>query len=204
MGTRHIVYLHSHGRDVIGQYGQWDGYPTTAGVTIARFLQRPDAVERLSEMEDYVIDDRDTAEIDDYRFSESILGYGRRFDSIADAVNEARFADGHERGMDDVIDTVIPRFGIEQVSQYLLDTRDTGYQIFDVIDAVHAIDPSLVLHVSVEERTEGRFMIEATYDVDLDAMTFTVEWGGKPLIFDLGDLPPMDEMGRMLAECEDE
>src|SRR4051812_8314171 len=38
MGTRHLTRVIVNGQCVISQYGQWDGYPTGQGHTIAKFL----------------------------------------------------------------------------------------------------------------------------------------------------------------------
>lgn len=39
MGTRHLIKVISNGETKVAQYGQWDGYPSGAGVDIARFLE---------------------------------------------------------------------------------------------------------------------------------------------------------------------
>lgn len=38
MGTRHLIEVKNNNEIKISQYGQWDGYPTGQGNTIARFL----------------------------------------------------------------------------------------------------------------------------------------------------------------------
>lgn len=40
MGTRHITMVRVGKKVKVMQYGQWDGYPTGQGVTIAEFLQK--------------------------------------------------------------------------------------------------------------------------------------------------------------------
>ena len=39
MGTRHLIVVKSKGKVKVAQYGQWDGYPTGQGQTIADFLK---------------------------------------------------------------------------------------------------------------------------------------------------------------------
>lgn len=39
MGTRHITAVVHKGEIKVAQYGQWDGYPTGQGKTIAQFIQ---------------------------------------------------------------------------------------------------------------------------------------------------------------------
>ncbi len=40
MGTRNLTIVKSKGKTRVAQYGQWDGYPTGQGETIAKFLSR--------------------------------------------------------------------------------------------------------------------------------------------------------------------
>ena len=42
MGTRNLTIVKSKGKTKIAQYGQWDGYPTGQGDTIAVFLRTAD------------------------------------------------------------------------------------------------------------------------------------------------------------------
>lgn len=198
MDERHIVYLHADGRDVIGQYGRLDGYPTVAGAAIFDFVSLPDGIERLRDMEGYVLPDRG---LDDYVPFDEQRSYGAVCEHIADYI-EARVGDG---GVASVIPAASGYFSLPHVAQCLLDWDRTGYQVFDVIDTVHGIDPSLVLHADVEWRGDDPLMIQSTYLVDLDAMTFGIrwgKWGERELAFDLEDLPDRDEAYRMLEDLE--
>ena len=42
MGTRHLTEVRIDGKIKVAQYGQWDGYPTGQGQTIADFLKTVD------------------------------------------------------------------------------------------------------------------------------------------------------------------
>lgn len=42
MGTRNLTIVKSKGKTKVAQYGQWDGYPTGQGKTIADFLKTVD------------------------------------------------------------------------------------------------------------------------------------------------------------------
>lgn len=42
MGTRNLTIVKSKGKTKVAQYGQWDGYPTGQGQTIADFLKKVD------------------------------------------------------------------------------------------------------------------------------------------------------------------
>lgn len=42
MGTRNLTIVKSKGKVKVAQYGQWDGYPTGQGNTIAEFLKQAD------------------------------------------------------------------------------------------------------------------------------------------------------------------
>lgn len=49
MGTRHLTKVTYQGKNVIAQYGQWDGYPTGQGVTVGEFLSSRHYVDKLKE-----------------------------------------------------------------------------------------------------------------------------------------------------------
>ena len=49
MGTRHLTKVTYMGRNVIAQYGQWDGNPTGQGQTVGEFLSSRYYVNRLKE-----------------------------------------------------------------------------------------------------------------------------------------------------------
>lgn len=43
MGTRHLIeVIDEYGDLKVSQYGQWDGYPSSAGVDILNFLKKID------------------------------------------------------------------------------------------------------------------------------------------------------------------
>ena len=42
MGTRNLTIVKSKGKNRVAQYGQWDGYPTGQGDTIAKFIKKAD------------------------------------------------------------------------------------------------------------------------------------------------------------------
>lgn len=42
MGTRNSTLVYMDGKTKVAQYGQWDGYPTGQGKTIAEFLKKVD------------------------------------------------------------------------------------------------------------------------------------------------------------------
>jgi hypothetical protein len=47
MGTRGLTKVWKGGELIVAQYGQWDHYPSGAGVSILRFLSDKDNVEKL-------------------------------------------------------------------------------------------------------------------------------------------------------------
>jgi hypothetical protein len=64
MGTRNLTMVLSKRKIKVAQYGQWDGYPTGQGKTIAKFLQRAN-IEKFKEKVDNVtfIDDKDLEKV---------------------------------------------------------------------------------------------------------------------------------------------
>jgi len=50
MGTRHLtMVIHNH-ETKISQYGQWDGYPESQGVTVLSFLKEKENIDKLKEI----------------------------------------------------------------------------------------------------------------------------------------------------------
>ena len=49
MGTRHIIKVKKNGKTWIGQYGQWDGYPTGQGEGVIEFIRDETYVEYLAD-----------------------------------------------------------------------------------------------------------------------------------------------------------
>ncbi|KAL1616655.1 hypothetical protein SLS54_008222 [Diplodia seriata] len=47
MGTRHLILVYYRGQYHIAQYGQYDGYPSGAGLIILRFVSSPANVAKL-------------------------------------------------------------------------------------------------------------------------------------------------------------
>ena len=48
MGTRHLICVLHRGRFLIAQYGQFDGYPSGAGLALLRFLLSASNIQRLT------------------------------------------------------------------------------------------------------------------------------------------------------------
>lgn len=49
MGTRHLIAVYQGGTHKIGQYGQWDGYPSGQGKDVLTFLHDENKVHMLKE-----------------------------------------------------------------------------------------------------------------------------------------------------------
>jgi hypothetical protein len=56
MGTRSLICIFFHGRFVVAQYSQWDGYPERGGqgMKILRFLRQPGNIKRLKRGLQYI------------------------------------------------------------------------------------------------------------------------------------------------------
>lgn len=62
MGTRNITLVKSKGKIKVAQYGQWDGYPTGQGQTIADFLNSDvdleDFAKKVDALEEFTAEER--------------------------------------------------------------------------------------------------------------------------------------------------
>src|ERR1051325_10492051 len=66
MGTRNLICLFYKGRFVVAQYCQWDGYPEGQGVTLVKFLQVPNNIQRLKNGLNHIyeVSENDTVTVD--------------------------------------------------------------------------------------------------------------------------------------------
>jgi len=49
MGTRHLIVVVNKEEYKVAQYGQWDGYPSGQGVTIADFIDKSMDINKFRE-----------------------------------------------------------------------------------------------------------------------------------------------------------
>lgn len=180
MGTRNLTCVIMDGKYGVAQYGQWDGYPSSSGVTIYEFLKTIEKDGTIEEFKNKISRCRFISE-DEQR--NLWIGCGATPGSTS-------------VGMD-----VAEKFK----ARYSSLSRDTGANILNLI---HTSPEPVLLTNSIEFANEG-LMCEWVYVLDLDTLRLKVYRGqynephlaserfpGQVLLWDcaFADLPSKPEM----------
>lgn len=181
MGTRNKTIVKKNDKIIINQYGQWDGYPTSATKVIADFL-RGNSVDDINKMLGrikYV--ERDNTLI----FNEITMSLNKEFGEIQKYLYE-----DYTRRTN--ITDLVNKFGYEKASLYLMLTRDTGYNILNVIKELYEISGDKNIPIILDDY-DG-WDIESKNIVDLDNKTLTTIWHGQEKTWDFYALPSDEEL----------
>lgn len=204
MGTRNITKIYFGGELKVCQYGQWDGYPTTAMAHIVEFLKDPKKVEAVKAAlpKIHLLEDLGEHALPDELFGKiSQRLYGYRLVNDDGIVLQTY----NDLSMDQRINHVMIHTGMDKMEplRYLLETRDTGYQIMDVL-TTFAAQQAKELFLSSAESIQDDWDIEAKYTINFDDATLTAKWHGKERQYSLDQLPDLDEMEDLEKEDEEE
>jgi len=148
MGTRNLTLVIHKQKPVVAQYGQWDGYPEGQGLTVLRFLQKKENIEKLRNAISKLryMQDKDTKERKDFCVS---IG-----------------ASGDYLGTDQ---------GKQYDKQFPFDSRDHGADILNKI--IESNLQEIVLNDAIDFGKETLFC-EWAYKLNLDTETLFVYQGG--------------------------
>ena len=193
MGTRNITSVILDGKQVVCQYGQWDGYPTYTGVKILEFLQSCDMDHFKKALNNTTIHVSSVDDATTYTVSTKQLGL------IADKVfhtqcklNEQRKADEEYINGYETVQHLLDQDDIneEMAEDYLVGTRDTGCDILKLIYDRSPDRPPLELY-ALEEEYKGEYSldIQGIYVLDLDKITLKMTFDGYTQTFDMAQLP---------------
>ena len=162
MGTRNVTIIKYQGKEVVRQYGQWDGYPTGALAGIVNFLQTDGAIEKLKQ-------NLPKVEL----VSEDSNIYPKEFDTIARAYYKIGYVNNINEKMNKLAEET--GFAKDIIFKYLLATRDTGYEIPNVLilDEASAAE-RIVLQKAYTDAVD--WQIEAVNVIDLDRECVRSYW----------------------------
>lgn len=154
MGTRNLTIVKFNGEVKVAQYGQWDGYPTGQGQTIADFLKEKVNIEKLKK------------NISKVRFIEP---EGKDKDFLTEYnKNAPRWSSDPDNRTD------------EQKRWFnTYRTRDLGASILQSI--ANSEDEEILLNNEIDFKKDG-LLCEYWYEIDLDKETVVVN-GSKPYSF---------------------
>lgn len=155
MGTRHLTVVKKDNKNVVAQYGQWDGYPSGQGTTIIKFLQNLDIAkfeEQLKRVE--------------FLTKEN---YNQYFKDCYKSVGIDENTEYFTQDESEAIKKAFPE-----------NHRDTGASILDLI--LNTTKEKMFLVDDSEFRKDGLFC-EYVHFVDLDTYEYKIYRSGTRPIF---------------------
>lgn len=181
MGTRNKTIVKKNDKIIINQYGQWDGYPTGATKVIVDFLKNNslDDINTMLEKTEHITKENNLI------WSEITMGLDKEFEDIQKYLYE----DYKRR---DNVKDLVDKFGYEKTSIYLMLTRDTGYNILNVIKELYGLSNGKNIPIIIDEY-DG-WDIEGKNTIDLDKKTLTTYWHGVERTWDFDNLPSDKEL----------
>ena len=202
MGTRNITSVILDGKQVVCQYGQWDGYPTYTGATIMEFLRDRD----LSQFRKALGNTRIT--VTDYMDAFSYTGSTKYVTHLEQKVYKtlddlkARTPNQHvdwHMAIEHLRNT--GGFSNQEYYDYLTSTRDTGCQILDIIYD-HPMDSDALELFASKDEYDGNysFDIQGIYVLNLDNNTLQMTFGGYSHTYDINELPKNIHLDMLVFE----
>lgn len=180
MGTRNVTIIKFEGKEKVRQYGQWDGYPTCALANIVEFLKTEGAIEKLKANLPKVV-----------MVPEEYSIYPREFDEIC----QAYYKIGYIRGLKELKNALAEKTGFDKstIFKYFLATRDTGYQIPNVL-VMEEADKAEDIVVQRAYTDKLDWQIEAVNVIDLDRNVIRSYWDDKMEEWNFDALPDETEI----------
>ena len=163
MGTRNVTIIKYQGKEMVRQYGQWDGYPTGALASIVSFLQTDGAIDKLKQ-------NLTKVEL----VSEDYNIYPKEFNEIS---RVSYMGGPYPRTIEEKRDILAEKTGFDKeiIFRYLLSTRDTGYKILDVLIFDEAnVAERIYLQKAYTDKVD--WQIEAVNVIDLDKECIRSYW----------------------------
>ncbi len=203
MGTRNITSVVLNGKQVVCQYGQWDGYPSYTGVKILEFLRDCDMDRFQKALENTTIH---VSSMDD---ATTYTGSTKQLGNIPDMVFKTQCELSRERNQKGYIDEfatvrhLVEKGAItEQLAEdYLVATRDTGCDILKLIYNRSLDKPPLELFaLSDEYNGQYSWDIQGVYVLDLDNNTVQMTYDGYSQKYDISNLPTEIEKEMLVFE----
>lgn len=180
MGTRNVTIIKQNGKELVRQYGQWDGYPTGALASIVNLLKIDGVIEHLK---------RNLSKVQ--LVSEDTGIYPAKFDEISRAYYKIGYTDCIEAKRD----ALATATGLDKeiIFEYLLATRDTGYDILHVLILEEADNAEkIVLQKAYTDKVD--WQIEAVNVIDLDRECIRSYWHDKMIEYSFDNLPNETEI----------
>lgn len=193
MGTRNVTSVILDGKQMVCQYGQWDGYPTYTGVKILEFLQSCDMEHFKKAL------NNTTIHVSNYHEATTYTGSTKQINELVNKVfdtqcklNEQRKADEeYINGYAAVRHLVEQKEITEKMAEdYLVSTRDTGCEILKLIyDRSLEKQPLELFALEEEYKGDYSWDIQGIYVLDLDKNVLKMTFDGYTQTLDMSRMP---------------
>ena len=198
MGTRHITRIISGGELKCCQYGQWDGYPTSAG----KYLMEKIRTLNLDEFESALNSVKlvncqelmRRGELDEnvetfFTGAPLTDKLKRACEIYEDVYYRSSVADEKDMTVHESISArkkafdkrVVAELGRDVLTDYYVATRDTGYKILGIIPLLDGNKGLTLWCDDYIEKNEGDWQIEGIYELNFDTDTFMLRYHGAQL-----------------------
>lgn len=191
MGTRNVTCVYLDGKEVVRQYGQFDGHPTTVIPELMRFIKTPGNLTHLMRNLrkcTFYDESNDQSTISDELWLK--IHDSRPLFTYWHTPNEKM------QGYSSL------GFKRQDVFDYILGDRTTGYDILEALIMPEADEKSKIVLWKAQTTTTGRYGYDAAYHIDLNAQTVLCNWHDSKMVFDFNDFPDNDMQERFeYCEC---
>lgn len=205
MGTNYATIVKYNGEEVVRQYGQTDGHPTTVIPEIVRFIQTSEAIDHLKKNVvkcRFIDGDSEHPDITDSEFEEissrcNRLDYDAYRRNSVSVWNDGEYWHTPKQKIEGLIRMY--RFSKRKVFNYILADRNTRCYILDALIMEEADKMENIYLYKARTNTTAGNGYFAVYTIDLDNECVHCEWLEKKMEFEFANIPTDDEIRKF--EC---
>lgn len=201
MGTRNITSVIMDGKQVVCQYGQWDGYPSWTGTKLLEFLRDADPEKLKQSLANTTI------KVTDYENAVSYTGSTKDYSQFSEIVTTAKRElsdlNGQWPDNNDVFQYLLEqgKYTEDDLENYFVWTRDTGCDVLPLIYH-RSLEKSPLELAAMTHEYQGEYSwdIQGVYVINLDDRSIHMTFDGCPCEFDMDHLPEDIELTMMVYE----
>ena len=192
MGTRNKTELIYNGEKIINQYGQWDGYPGTGTNAIVEQINKGYLEKVISNVNllNYVTPQYVDTVIFGKVPEQTFAPYSDRYNKFEKDRYKINVESEYKIKLPDLIAKLMEKYDHQYVADVFTLTRDTGYNIIEVIAILLDYDVKVNIYKSDYEG----FDIEAINTIDYDNKKLNLIWHDEKRTWTFDDLPNLEEL----------
>jgi len=190
VGTRNITSVIMNGKQVVCQYGQWDGYPSWTGAKILEFLRNANMDQFKRALENTTI------AVVDYEKAVSYTGSTKDYSTMSGTIDEAKRTLSDRNGkwpdLSEVYEYLVSegKYTEDDLENYFAWTRDTGCDILPLIYDRPTDKPPFELSAMTDDYNGAyAWDIQGIYVLNLDHNSLKMTFDDYSCEFDLNHLP---------------